>query len=255
MVDDARRLHGAVAVVTGASSGIGLAVANALADEGAKVVAVGRDRAALQALADAVGGSALVCDVREPDAAQRVLDHALTTYGRVDVLVANAGVGWAGDTWRMPPERLRELVDVNVAAPLALASACLPAMLERGSGQLVFVSSIAGALGVPGEAVYSATKAAVEMFADVLRAEVHGTGVRVATVLPGVVRTAFFERRGLPYDRKFPRPMPPERIARDVVGLLLEGGERVIRPRWLWLPIRIRSAAPRLYRALERRFG
>jgi short-subunit dehydrogenase len=241
--------------VTGASRGIGRAVAVALAAEGATVVAVGRDEAALRSLVDEVGGTLVVCDVREADAADRVVAHALTTHGRLDVVVANAGAGWAGETATMPADRLRELVELNVAAPLDLARACLPAMLAAGSGRLVFVSSIAGALGVPGEAVYSATKAAVEMFADVLRAEVHGTGVRVATVLPGVVRTGFFEQRGAAYDRTFPRPMPPERVARAVVRLLVDDHDRVVRPRWLWLPIRLRSAAPRLYRALERRFG
>jgi short-subunit dehydrogenase len=248
-------LNGSVAVVTGATRGIGRAVAEALADQGVLVVAVGRDPGQLAEVAIRTGGSALECDLRLPGSAERVVAHALETYGRVDILVANAGIGFAGDVVAMTPETLTELVEVNVTAPLQLARACLGPMLAQGSGRLLFVTSIAGALGVPGEAVYSAAKAAVEMFADVLRAEVRDGGLTVATLLPGVVDTGFFERRGRPYDRRFPRPMPPERVARAAVRLLSDGGRRAVVPRWLLIPIRLRSAAPALYRALERRFG
>lgn len=248
-------LSGSVAVVTGATKGIGRAVAEALADQGVLVVAVGRDSGQLAEVATRTGGASLECDLRQPGSAERVVAHALATYGRVDLLVANAGLGFAGDVAAMTPEALAELVEVNVTAPLQLARACLGPMLAQGSGRLLFVTSIAGALGVPGETVYSASKAAVEMFADVLREEVRDGGVTVATLLPGVVDTGFFERRGRPYDRRFPRPMPPERVARAAVRLLADGGRRRVVPRWLWLPIRLRSAAPAVYRALERRFG
>jgi short-subunit dehydrogenase len=93
------------------------------------------------------------------------------------------------------------------------------------------------------------------MFADVLREEVRGDGITVGTLLPGVVRTDFFERRGQPYDRRFPRPMPPDRVARAAVRVLVSGRPSAVCPRWLALPIRLRATAPRLYRRLERRFG
>ena len=248
-------LDGAVAVVTGASGGLGAAIVEALARRGVTVVATGRDQSALDRLVARTGCTAVACDLREPGASAQLVSRVLDEHGRVDIVVANAGVGWAGDLGDMPVDRLRELVEVNVTAPLELARAALPSMLARGSGRLVFVSSIAGAVGVPGETVYSATKAAVEMFADVLRAEVVGTGVQVGTVRPGVVRTEFFARRGLPYDRRFPRPMPPERVAEAVVDLIVSGRATVVLPRWLSVPIRLRAVAPGLYRALERRFG
>lgn len=253
--DRSRGLDGCVAVVTGATGGIGGAVARALARHGVVVVVTGRDHSALEQLAADCGGLAVTADLRQAGSSERVVARALQEYGRLDIVVANAGIGWAGELAQMPSESLHELVAVNLEAPLELARAALPSMLERRSGRLVFTTSIAGALGVPGEAVYSATKAGVEMFAEVLRAEVAGTGVQVATVRPGVVRTEFFTRRGTPYDRRFPRPMPPERVAEAVVGVLTSGHPTAVLPRWLAVPIRVRALAPRVYRALERRFG
>jgi short-subunit dehydrogenase len=170
-------------------------------------------------------------------------------------VVANAGVGYLGDLDGMSADRLAGLVELNVTAPMQLARAALPVLRAQHSGRLLFVTSIAGALGVPGEGVYSASKAAVEMFADVLREEVRADGITVSTLLPGVVATDFFEQRGVPYDRRFPRPMPPERVAAVAVRLLVSGRRSAVCPRWLAFPIRLRAVAPRLYRRLERRFG
>jgi short-subunit dehydrogenase len=248
-------LAGSVAVVTGAGRGIGLSVALALAGAGVTVVGVGRDEEALRRMVRATGGSYLACDLREQDSAERVVAYTLETHGRLDILVANAGVGHAGDVADMTAERVAELMETNVVSPLQLARACVPAMRAQADGKMLFVTSIAGALGVPGEAVYSASKAAVEMFADVLREEVRADGITVGTLLPGVVDTDFFERRGLPYDRRFPRPMPPDRVARAALDMLLTGDRLRVIPRWLAVPIRLRSVAPALYRRLERRFG
>jgi short-subunit dehydrogenase len=240
-------LSGSVAVVTGASRGIGRAIAAALSAQGVTVVAVARE-------VDGVPGG-FGCDLREAGAAERVVQHVLDSHGRLDIVVANAGVGYAGDLAGMSADRLAALVELNVTAPLQLARAALPVLREQHSGRLLFVTSIAGALGVPGEGVYSASKAAVEMFADVLREEVRADGITVATLLPGVVATDFFEQRGVPYDRRFPRPMAPERVAAVAVRLLVGGRPSAVCPRWLAFPIRLRAAAPRLYRRLERRFG
>jgi short-subunit dehydrogenase len=119
----------------------------------------------------------------------------------------------------------------------------------------VFVTSIAGAVGVPGESVYSATKAAVEAFAVVLREELRPAGVGVSTVLPGVVETSFFDTRGVPYDRRVPRPVPPQRVAAAVVRALERGTPRTVVPRWLAFPAWLSAALPGPYRALARRFS
>jgi NAD(P)-dependent dehydrogenase (short-subunit alcohol dehydrogenase family) len=255
-------LSGAVVLVTGAGRGIGAATARALADAGARVMCAGRDPAAVDAVAARLGTAALHADLRSPDAPDRLVDDTVTRFGRLDAVVANAGVGHAGPVADMTAERVAELVDVNVRSQLLLARAAAAVMTRQAaenaawSGGVVFVSSIAGAVGMPGESVYSATKAALEAFAPLLAEELRPARVRVATVLPGVVDTDFFRTRGAPYQRRFPRPVPPERIAAAVVRSLRDGGPpRVIEPRWLALPARLAAATPRLYQALARRLG
>jgi NAD(P)-dependent dehydrogenase (short-subunit alcohol dehydrogenase family) len=247
------QLTGAIVLVTGASGGIGRATAVALAGAGAHVVCAGRDSAATAEAAAAVGGTALTADLRSPDAPGELVERTVTEHGRLDAVVVNAGVGHAGPVAEMSAERIAELVDVNVRGSFLLARAAAAAM--TGPGAIVFVSSIAGAVGVPGESVYSATKAAVEAFAPLLGEELRPRRVSVSTVLPGVVDTEFFARRGAPYDRRFPRPIRPERIADVVVRTLRDGRPRRIEPRWLEIPARLSAAAPRAYRALARRFG
>jgi short-subunit dehydrogenase len=262
-------LRAAVVVVTGASRGIGRATAGLLAARGARVVGVARDAAALDRLDTATGGASLAADVADPTTADRIVAHALGTYGQLDGVVINAGLGHAGDVREMPPARIAELVDVNLRAALLLARASLPALLAqppgpdgrrdgRGGGRcggIVFVGSIAGAVGVPGESVYSATKSGLACFAELLREELRADRIGVSTVLPGVVTTDLLHSRGVPYTRRFPRPVPPERAAAAVVHALQTGTPQVFIPRWLAIPARLAATAPGLYRLLARHFG
>jgi NAD(P)-dependent dehydrogenase (short-subunit alcohol dehydrogenase family) len=243
-----RSVAGRVVLVTGASGGIGAATCAALAARGALAVAAGRDA---QALAGVAAASTVVADVADPAAADTLVRAALAAHGRLDAVVANAGLGYAGEFATMDPDRITELVDVNLRAPVLLARAALPVLSRPGA--LVFLTSIAGLVGVPGETVYSVTKAGLETFATLLREELDG--VTVSTVAPGAVRTGFFDTRGVPYDRGFPRPIPPERVAADVVRALADGTGRQVRPRWLALPARISATMPKTYRALARRFS
>jgi short-subunit dehydrogenase len=165
----------------------------------------------------------------------------------------------------MTPARVAELVDVNVRAPMLLARHALAAFRDqaaagdRRSRALVFVTSIAGLVGVPGETVYSAGKAAVEDFAALLREELRDdpalADVQVSTVAPGVVDTGFFSRRGVPYDRSIPRPIRAEQAAAAVVRALETGRPRIVVPRWLAVPAFLSAAAPGVYRALARRMS
>ncbi|HEU5034394.1 MAG TPA: SDR family NAD(P)-dependent oxidoreductase [Mycobacteriales bacterium] len=249
------QLRDSVVIVTGASAGIGRATAEELHRRGARLVLVARTRARLTELTERLDATPVVEDVQDPAHAERVVAAALQAHGRVDAVVANAGIGHAGAFAAMPPERIDELLAVNVRAPMLLARAALPHLLEQRRGAIVVVSSIAGALLVPHETVYSATKAAVEGFVEPLREELRGSGVTVCSVLPGVVATEFFARRGAPYDRGFPGPIPPGRVAVAIANAVERGTPRVVVPRWLGLPIRLRGLAPGVYRMLSRRLG
>ncbi|MFC9931429.1 SDR family NAD(P)-dependent oxidoreductase [Streptomyces sp. NPDC127190] len=247
---------GGTALVTGASSGIGAAVARRLAAEGGwRLVLNGRDIPRLEQLADQVSGVAAPLDLLGADASRRLTETALDLLGRVDLLVAAAGIGWAGDFTGMPRPRIEELVGIDLLATVHLVRGLLPHMVAAGTGRVVLLGSVAGSVAVRGEAVYSATKAALAGFADALRYELRGTGVGVTLVVPGVVDTPFFQRRGAPYRRAWPRPVPPERVADAVWTAVRHGRDEVYVPRWLWLPARLRGAAPGPYRRLAARFG
>lgn len=185
------RLSGLNVVVTGASSGIGLAIAEHLADRGASVWAVARSGGALEDLAG-----------RRPTVTPFVADLAVAAEraalieaaGPVDVLVNNAGIGWVGLMEDMPGDQVRKLYELNVLAAIELTQRVLPGMLSRRRGHIVNVASIASWVSVPPLTLYSSTKFALLGFSDGLRREVAGRGVRVTSVHPGPVATKFGER-------------------------------------------------------------
>jgi short-subunit dehydrogenase len=230
-------------------------VAPLLARHGAHLALAGRDQQALAEIADLTGGEPLAAELAEPGGAERLADLALERWGRVDLLVSNAGAGWAGDLAAMPLEIADRLIALNLVAPVRLTRLLLPGMLERGSGHLVYVSSIAGATGVAREAVYAATKAGLATFADSVREEVAGAGVTVSVVVPGVVDTPFFDRRGSAYDRSWPAPIPADRVARAILRAISSDRAEVFAPAWIRLPARFKGAVPGLYRRLALRFG
>jgi short-subunit dehydrogenase len=251
-----RRPCPGTALVTGASSGIGAAVARRLAADGWHLVLNGRDPQRLAQVADATSAAVFPADLSRPGAERQLADFALDAAGgRVDVLVAGAGIGWAGDFTSMPPEVIDKLFDVDVLPVMHLVRRLLPGMVEAGSGRVVLIGSVAGMLAVRQEAVYSAAKAALAAFADALRYELHGTGVGVTHVVPAVVDTPFFDRRGMPYVRSRPKPVPPEKVAGAVRAAVTRGRDEVYVPGWLRLPTRVRGAAPSVYRRLAARFG
>jgi short-subunit dehydrogenase len=239
------RISGATVLITGASSGIGAATARAVAAAGGRAMLTGRDGDRLAAVAAETGGIAFVAD----------LTRQVEVTGPVDVLVNNAGVGWAGPFDEMTDADIDRLIAVNLAAPIRLTRALVPRMVERGRGHVVFVASIAGATGVRNEAVYAATKAGLIYFADSLRYELGGTGVGVSVVLPGVVDTPFFDRRGRPYHRRRPAPIPAERVARTIVTAIERDRAEAYQPGWMRIPARLRGGAPALFRRLARRYG
>ena len=240
-------LGGAVCLVTGASSGIGRATAVRLVESGADVLALGRNLPALEA----TGGRPIVCDLT--DDAQ--LEAAVAAAGPVDVLVNNAGIGWAGPFAELDRETLDRLVRVNLVAPVLLTRAFLPGMLERGRGHIVNVGSIVGLVGAKNEAGYASTKGGLVAFTESLCQQLAGSPVHVSLVTPGAIATNFFERRGSPYVRRFPRAVEADRVAEAIVAAVRSDRTEVYVPRWMALPPRVHGLLPGLYRRLAARFG
>jgi short-subunit dehydrogenase len=209
----------------------------------------------LNLVAEETSGVPVVGDLTTPGTIEAVVAEAEERLGPLDVVVSTAGAGWAGHFVEMEPERIQELLTLNLHAPVQLARAVLPGMVARGRGHLVLVGSIAGHLGVRQEAVYSAAKSGLAGLAAALNDEVASAGVGVSLVSPGVVATAFFERRGRPYDRALPRPIHADRVAAAVEQAVTEGRSRVIVPAWMELPVALATLAPSLYRRLATRFG
>lgn len=249
------RLGGAIALITGGSSGIGAATARALAGAGACPLVAGRNLSRLREVASQSGAIPLCVDLAAPDGPEELAAAARAEAGRVDMLVSSAGVGWAGEISDLTGAKASELITVNLLAPIQLARLLVPDMAKHGAGHLVFVSSIAGATGGRDEAVYAAAKAGLACFAESLSYEMSGHGVGVSVVVPGVVDTPFFDRRGRPYGRTTPTPIPAGRVARAIVSAAQHDRDVVYVPGWMKFPAWLHGTAPRMFRALATRFG
>jgi short-subunit dehydrogenase len=185
----AMELAGRTALLTGATGGLGRAIATALAERGANVVLSARKAEALNGLASELPGQGhrvLPSDLAEPEAAEKLAAEA----GEVDVLIANAGLPAAGWLADFSPEQVGRALRVNLEAPMLMARALFPAMVERGSGHLVFVSSLSGKAASPRSCIYNATKFGLRGFALGLRADLAPKGVGVSLVSPGFIRGA-----------------------------------------------------------------
>ncbi|HSJ94444.1 MAG TPA: SDR family oxidoreductase [Gaiellaceae bacterium] len=185
-------LEGKVALVTGASRGIGAAVAHALAAQGARLGLASRSGDDL----GIDGAVAQPCDVRRPDELESLARATAERHGGIDILVANAGVGAYGPFLELPPEHLEEMIDVNVKGTLYAVRATLPYLLESDGADIVTLASEAGRRGLPLEAVYCASKFAQVGFTRALDHELREHGIRCTNVCPGGVATDFAMGRG-----------------------------------------------------------
>jgi ribitol 2-dehydrogenase len=178
-----------VAIITGASSGIGAATARALAEQGCRLTLAARSTDRLEALARSLGPETLVVptDVTCDADVKRMVERTLDRFGRVDVLFANAGVYIPGQITEGDPKAWAELMDVNVAGVLRCIHAVLPSMLAQGSGDILVTSSISGCIDIHWEPVYSASKHAVQALVHTLRRQVARHGIRVGAIAPGAV--------------------------------------------------------------------
>ena len=254
--DSVRRvqLDGQTALVTGATGGIGNAIARALHERGARVLLSGRRRGALDELAASLGDRAevVVADLAERDAAVRLAEAA----GAVDVLVANAALPASGRVEDFDHDQIDRALDVNLRAPIQLTRALLPGMLERGRGHVVFVSSLSGKAASPRSGIYSATKFGLRGFAGGLREDVEPLGIGVTVVFPGFVSEA-----GLFADSGVKLPpwvgtRTPEQVAAALVrGIERERAEVDVAPLGLRLGTRIAGIAPVTIARVQRRLG
>jgi short-subunit dehydrogenase len=244
------RWDGAVAVVTGASRGIGREVAKQAARRGATVGLVARSGDDLEAVLAEIGGrgAVAIADVADRRAAEEAVATLAAELGPVDILVNNAGIGSYGRVSELPVEEFERVMRVNYFSAVYVTKAALPSMLERHHGHIVNLASIAGRIGAPMEAAYSASKFAMVGFTEALAFEVGPAGVGVSMVNPGPVETEFFATRGHAYEGSFPKPVSAERVARAVIEVVEHDGlERVI-PASLRPAVAVRHVLPPLYR-------
>lgn len=212
-----------VVFITGASSGIGRACAIEYHHAASRVVAAARSLDQLNALASELGGTRILpvaMDVTKPSDRESAIRQALEHFGPIDVLVNNAGWASFASVASTPSEHIERMLALNLAGPIAMIQAVLPSMLERGTGQIVNISSVVGNQTIPNMTIYSATKAALTSLTTGLRMELRGTGIAVLLIAPGSTRTPFFETAGRVNvtSVRFARTQySPERVARAVV--------------------------------------
>jgi short-subunit dehydrogenase len=214
--------EGRVALITGASSGIGAAVARRLALEGLRVVLVARREDRLNALASEIrasGGEAmpLTADLTEESGRVRVVEASRLAFGSPDVLINNAGFGWYGYGADMPWSVARQMIQVNAEAAVQLSLMLLPEMRRRDHGHVINVSSIAGSLPNQGVALYSATKSFLDSFTTALYRELRGTNVHLSLLKPGPVTTEFFD---VAARKSSGRRVPAERLGVRVSAIV-----------------------------------
>lgn len=242
-------LAGRTVLLTGATGGIGQAVAEAFAKEGAKLVLTGRREAELAALAERVSGRVVVADLSVRDDVTRLLEEA----GDVDVLVANAALPASGRLDEYTPEQLDRALEVNLRAPVAMAHALAPRLVAKGSGGIVLVSSLSGIAATAGSSLYNATKFGLRGFGIALHDELHGTGVAVSVVLPGFVSDAgMFADTGLQPPPGF-GTRSPQQVAEAVLRSLHENrAETLVAPVPDRLLSKVGGLAPNLAGRLQR---
>lgn len=226
-----------VAVVTGASSGIGLAIAKELHARGFRLVLTARREEHLARIRADLRATALTGDVTDPALPQRLLDLALSTYGRCDVMVNNAGIIEVGPIASVDIEKICAMVRVNVEAAYRVAYTFVRHFLKQGHGHLINMSSVLGTKVRPTAGAYAGTKYAIEALSEALRMEVAGTPVSIACIEPGLVMTNL--HRDWPIhpseSMDIPHPLQPEDIAR-CVGFILSQPDHVKIPRLMILP-------------------
>jgi short-subunit dehydrogenase len=248
-------LVGKVVVVTGASMGIGEAIAKVFAGEGASVVLLSRDAGRAEAARQRIGCPdrtvALSCDVRNSEEIDRVLALTLHHFQRVDVWINNAGHGLLYSVEQTEMQACHELFETNFFGAMSAMQAVIPVMRQQGGGTIINISSVAGHIPLPFHASYSATKFALNAIGKAAGVELKKDGIHVLTVCPGYVRTAFSENAVRGNEMKKVRPasvrgITAERVARATLRGYLKQKREVIVPWTMHLPVKLYQLFPAL---------
>jgi short-subunit dehydrogenase len=244
-----KRLENKVALITGASSGIGEALARVFAQEGAKLALAARSLDKLRSLARSVGPDALPLQTDLSDRAQagEMVRATAERFGRIDILVNNAGVGMYASVSEMSPEEFERLVATNWLGPVYAIQAVIPYLQKQGGGQIINISSVAGKVAIPWMAAYCGSKFALNAFSDSLRMELQSKNIQVISVCPGRVRTPFTENA---FKDSGTRPLHPggitaERVARAILSASLRGKRQIVVPASNWMFVWLHGVFPR----------
>ena len=251
---DSVSLVSGTVLVTGATGGIGAAIAAAFAQRGARMILTGRRADVLHPLAERTGAQPIVCDLSVREDVDRLAGEAAAA--DVDVLVANAALPASGLLTELEPSQIDRLLDVNLRAPIALTHALVPGMIERRRGHLVFISSLAGKVASPASSLYSATKFGLRGFALGLREDVRAHGIGVSVVMPGFIRDAgMFAETGveLPFGVA---TRSPQEVAHGVIRAIEKNRAEVdVAPFMLRAGAGIAALAPGLAASVSRLLG
>jgi short-subunit dehydrogenase len=256
-------LHGRVAVITGASAGIGLECAGQFAREGLAVVLGARREEKLAQIVERIAASggratAVRCDVSSEADVIRLVAQAMDTYGRLDVMMCNAGFGYYGTVEDTPPDVMRRMMDVNFMGTYFGARAALPIFRRQRSGHLIFTSSIVGRRGIPFMSGYSATKAAQAGFAESLRSEFAGTDIHVSCVFPISTATEFRDAMTRDYGHSVAGLGPKqtvEQVGRAIVACLRRPRPEVYPHATSRVLVVLNALAPGFTDRLVRKYG
>ena len=250
------KLQGKVAVITGASMGIGEAIAKLFLQEGAKLVLCARDLARMEAAVPRIGGTqentlCLSCDVSQRSQVDVMVHAALRRFGKIDILVNNAGFGLNDSVENMDMGRFREMFETNLFGTVECMQAVIPAMRQHGGGDIVNISSVSGHIATPYMGGYAATKHAMQAIGMASRMELKRHNINVVTVCPGYIATDFSKNmiKGSQPERVGASArigVGPEVVARDTLKAVLKRKRQALTPWFYWIFVKLYQNAPGL---------
>jgi len=259
-----KELKGRNALLTGASRGLGVHIARALAQEGVNLALSARSVEALEEVREVVishniKATVIPADLSDTEQVKILADKVEDELGPIDILINNAGIEWATPFRNFSPQEIQKMIQVNFTAPMLLTRSVLPGMLDRGRGHIVNMSSIAGKTGFPNQTPYASTKAGMIMFTNSLRTELDGTPVGVSVICPGFVAEdgmyAEMEKRAGPAPRLL-KPTTPDKVTSAVIkAIKKDSAEIIVNARPMWPVFILQETFPGFHTTLHKVVG